>query len=164
MSFSPKTWYMSEVWKIANKCQREVSELKLSSPLFKTMEHLYSELHKVTSLCTSQERERTDQVLMASEMKGSIAGSSVCQLLLSPCHVQLMCWLRNPALKELLPGGGEKCLHKWTMVQAVKCIDAAKWSMPSGEMLTGSLGRFAAGASIWFFSVERWRKTRYLLL
>lgn len=99
------------------------NKAKIISLLFKTREHLYSEQPKVTFVCVSQERERTDEDMMASEMRRNTA-----ELLSQPALEPLVRCSRcvdlhgSPALKGLLSGGGKKWLRKWAVVQAV--IDA----------------------------------------
>lgn len=140
MNFPPNTWYMSEVWKIANKCQREVSELKLklSYPCSKPW-NISTQNCTVNFVCTSQERERTDQALMPrDEGKQSLAPQE--PAFIEPC---LYNWCVD--LGTLLEGA--PAWWGWEL----SCINEL-WSRLSASMmqndlcfqerkLTGSLGK-----------------------
>lgn len=157
---------MVYVWSLKNSQQMSKRSIrikvKIILPLFKTMEHFYSELHSQFRLHISGKGEdgSGSHAERWREAEPGSSGTGFYWALL----VQLVCWLRNPAWRSSCLVGMRTVLHKWTMVQAVKCIDDAKWSVLSGEKANRESGKAWAGASIWFFSVERWRKTRYLLL
>lgn len=122
------------------------------SPLFTTMGHFHSQHHKVIFMCTTQEKERTKKVLMASELKrntarlpGQPAGSEP----LLCCADVLDVWSgvhRNPALQILLLS--LHCVGKrsvsidelWSMLQMLQsglCLQERMFPVRESEKVWG---------------------------
>lgn len=149
---------MVYAWSLKNSQQMSKRsmeiKLKLSHPCSKPW--IISTQNSTKSLSLVHFRKGRELIKFSGLVRWMKAqpGPSGASINWTPAMMQLCVDLhRNSALNELLSGGGEKCLHKWTMVQAVS--NAAKWPVPSGENVNREAEKVWIEASIWFFSVGR---------
>lgn len=135
------------------------------SPLFTTMGHFHSEHHKVIFMCTTLERERTEKVLMASELKrntarlpGQPTGSEplLCCAVLTcqKCGVAYTGTLFSRCSSCLSTVWGRKVSPQMDSGPCRRCCKVVCAFRRECFQL-GSLRKFGGRNSSWFYSIEK---------